>query len=173
LAAVQRDADRYDEALDTVNEALAMHRRDGARRDEVDTLLAIATIRCAMRQHGKAIDHHGQALAVAREFGRRGAEVEALIGLAAAHRQLGQTDRAFGYADQAIRLWRRPGPFDVMAPVAVGDRGSGGGLPKSREELQGVPAIRRGSGWAQRPKDNNRTRQRQLVRAVSAEPEYT
>jgi tetratricopeptide (TPR) repeat protein len=95
--------------LDTLTQALALHREFGDRNREADTLRILAAVHRDAGRHTEALDLATTALALARETGNRPNEAEALNTLATVHDRLGRLREALDGQRQALDLAREIG----------------------------------------------------------------
>ncbi|WP_157054903.1 CHAT domain-containing protein, partial [Salidesulfovibrio brasiliensis] len=101
---VLRESGRFDEALQALNEALAMDRRSGSRWGQAYALRNIARTRLDMGDADGAWPLLSEALALTREIGNRinEAKILALTGQVALTRE--GPDEAAPYFDDALRV---------------------------------------------------------------------
>jgi tetratricopeptide (TPR) repeat protein len=110
LAAVHRDASRYDEAMAGYTEVLGFARQTGDPLTEILALNGLAGLEIRLDRAAKAVTHLETALALITRTGYRLGHVEALVTLAAAHCRLRHQAPAMERAMQALALARTYGP---------------------------------------------------------------
>jgi DNA-binding SARP family transcriptional activator/tetratricopeptide (TPR) repeat protein/transcriptional regulator with XRE-family HTH domain len=100
---------RLRRAIGYLDEALALHRGIGDRRNEADTLRVLAAAHRDAGRHDTALDLAEAALALARATEERRFEVPALSTLATVHARLGHRDGAYDHHHRALALAREIG----------------------------------------------------------------
>lgn len=110
---------RLRRAIGYLDEALALHRSIGDRRNEVDTLRVLAAAHRDAGQHDTALNLAEAALALARATEERRFEVPALSTLATVHARLGHRDRAYEHHQRALALARDIGDRQQEGQVLV------------------------------------------------------
>jgi DNA-binding SARP family transcriptional activator len=110
LAAVHRDARRYDEALAGYADLLVFARQTGDPLTEILALNGLAGVEIRLGRAAQAVTHLESALDLITRTGYRLGHVEALVTLATAHCRLGHEAPATEWATQALALARKYGP---------------------------------------------------------------
>jgi CHAT domain-containing protein len=108
------------EALQTLEQALALYRERGDRRGESAAMSSLADIYLAIGQYGRAIDFSQQALAIAREIGNRVNEAENLVSLGNIYYVVGQYEQAVDLYQQALATAHGVNYYDIEANVFSG-----------------------------------------------------
>jgi len=103
------DLGQMEQAIDHHQQALAISRETGSRRDEGADLGSLGNAYYLLGQTEQAIDHYQQALAIAREIGYRLGEGNHLGNLGNAYRFLGEVERAIDHYQQALAIAREIG----------------------------------------------------------------
>jgi tetratricopeptide (TPR) repeat protein len=93
-------------AIEYHQQALAIARDIGDRRNEGIQLGTLGEAYCTLGQVERAIEYHQQALAIAREIRDRRNEGAWLSGLGLTYHALGQVERAIEYHQQALAIAR-------------------------------------------------------------------
>jgi tetratricopeptide (TPR) repeat protein len=106
LGRVSRELNRLDEAIEYLQQALAIRRAVGDRSGEGGDLDMLAAVYVSLDQRDEAIDYYHQALGIQRDIGDRRGEGYALVHLGANYTGLGQSDEAIRHCSQAMAIQR-------------------------------------------------------------------
>jgi DNA-binding SARP family transcriptional activator/Tfp pilus assembly protein PilF len=106
-----------DDALDCLEQALAIRRELGDRRGQAQTINNIAFLLLEEGRYERAIPALTDALELQREIGRRHGEGVALCNLGEAYLELGRHDEAVSYLQQALPVAREIGSSRVEGYV--------------------------------------------------------
>lgn len=109
LADAYYSLERYEEALASYEQALAIARTIGDRCGEIKYLGNLGTTYHSLNRMGEAISFYGQALSVAREIGDRRSEGKQLGNLGATYYFSGQVEEAISFYGQALAIAREIG----------------------------------------------------------------
>jgi CHAT domain-containing protein/tetratricopeptide (TPR) repeat protein len=142
-------AGRYDDALASLNEALALYRRVGPERKVGSTLNFLGQIRLQLGQPDAALAADREALALHRRLGERRAEALSLTNLGRAWSSLGESQKALESYEAALGVWRRLGARREEAATLknLGDLYQVLGEPaRAFDALEQALAFYRGAG---------------------------
>ncbi|HIK31674.1 MAG TPA: CHAT domain-containing protein [Oscillatoriales cyanobacterium M4454_W2019_049] len=103
------DEDRYQEAIDKFQQALAIYREVGSRGEEGKTLHYLGDVYRDLREYPQALDYYQPALSIAREVANRDEESTILNHLAGVYLKLGESAQALEYYQQALSITREIG----------------------------------------------------------------
>jgi CHAT domain-containing protein len=96
----------YDQALDSLQQALAINQKIGDREGEGTTLNNIGGVYCSLGQYQQALDYYQQALVINRGINHRAKEGVSLNGIGGVYENLGQYQQALDYYQQALAIRR-------------------------------------------------------------------
>ena len=111
---------QYQQAIDYLQQALAIKREIGDRNGEANALIGLGLAYYSLGQYQQAIDYLQQALAITQEIGDRHGEANALINLGQVYRALGQYQQAIDYLQQALAIKREIGDRNGEAYSLLG-----------------------------------------------------
>jgi DNA-binding SARP family transcriptional activator/tetratricopeptide (TPR) repeat protein len=114
---------RYDEAITSYEESLAIYRECGNRERESSVLNNLGIVHWGQRRLDEAIGFFEQSLTIARELGDRVSEGGILNNLGVIHREQRQFDEAIACFNQSLEIWREGGdrPNEGLALSNLGD----------------------------------------------------
>ncbi len=115
LGWISDDLGRKKDALRYYQMSLIIHRKQGNRIRESDTLVGLGRVYDNLGQKQEALRYYEQALAIDKEVGDRGGEGTTLNNLGRVYNALGQKQEALKYYEQALAIFGQ-----------VGDRGGEG-----------------------------------------------
>jgi CHAT domain-containing protein len=96
----------YDQALDSLQQALAINQKIGDREGEGTTLNNIGGVYCSLGQYQQALDYYQQALVINRGINHQANEGVSLNGIGRISENLGQYQQALDYYQQALAIRR-------------------------------------------------------------------
>ncbi len=109
LGTCYRMLGEFRRAIDLFEQALAINRKAGDRRNESAILGNLGSCYYELGQIRRAIESYEQALAIAREIGYQVGEANHLAGLGNCYYELGQIRRAIESYEQALAIAREIG----------------------------------------------------------------
>ncbi|HET9653925.1 MAG TPA: tetratricopeptide repeat protein [Kineosporiaceae bacterium] len=109
LGGAQRATGRLRESLASYEQALALYRAAGDRRNEAATLSGIGAVYRGLGDRGRALEYLQQALPILREVGDRAGEAATLSSIGVVYDDLGERGRALEYYQQALPTLREVG----------------------------------------------------------------
>jgi tetratricopeptide (TPR) repeat protein len=109
LANVCPPIGHHEQAIDHLQQALAIFRECGDRVGEGRALWRLGEIYQRVGRHQQAINHHQQALTIARETRDRASEVPALSSLGEVYLMMGRYEQAINHLQQSLALARQVG----------------------------------------------------------------
>jgi CHAT domain-containing protein/Tfp pilus assembly protein PilF len=109
LGIIYNDLDQYPKALEYHQQALAIHREIGDRRQEGGQLTNIGNVYNRLGQYLKAVEYYQQASNIFREVGDKDWEGTSLANLGVIFHQLDGDPIALEYYQQALTLHREIG----------------------------------------------------------------
>ncbi|MBE9128386.1 MULTISPECIES: CHAT domain-containing protein [unclassified Coleofasciculus] len=103
----QIDTNRFQLALQPLQQALAIYREIQDRQGEGQTLKNLGNAYFySLKDYTKAIEYQQQALAIAREIKDRDLEARALLNTGIAYKELGESVEAIAYYQQSLAIAR-------------------------------------------------------------------
>ncbi|MGH8907569.1 MAG: tetratricopeptide repeat protein [Egibacteraceae bacterium] len=123
LGVISYEQQRYEEAIASYEESLAIYRECGNRVREGTVLNNLGVAHREQRRFDQAIDLYEQSVTIARELGDRVGEARVLNNLGVIHREQRQFDEALGCLEQSLEIWRDIGdrPNAGLALSNLGD----------------------------------------------------
>ena len=109
LGSVFYELRRFDEAIDHLQQALAIGREVGDRLAEGITLSILGRVSRELRRFDEAIDHLQEALAIHQEVGDRRAEGITLYDLGLVYYKLRRFDEAIDHLQEALAIHQEVG----------------------------------------------------------------
>ena len=106
LGTLYRLSGKMQKALDGLNEALPMARKDDNHIAEAMILNALGRIHTDLGQEDQALALFDQSLPIYRSLELRQGEAATLNNMGRAHNNLGERDEALKYLNEAMAIWR-------------------------------------------------------------------
>jgi CHAT domain-containing protein/type II secretory pathway pseudopilin PulG len=114
---------QYEQAIETLKQALDLARKLKNRRQEALTLHEIGFNYDRLAQHQQALDYYNQALPISREVGNRSGEAATLNNIGFVYHDIGQPQNALDYYNQALPITRevgdRPGEAAILNNIGL------------------------------------------------------
>ena len=107
----QQRQDRFQQALDSLDQALQKYREIGDNVGEATTLDDQGWVYSSLGQHSRAIELHQQSLAIRVAIGDRRGEASTLSDLGNRYKSLGQYEQAVDFHQQALAIKREIGDY--------------------------------------------------------------
>ncbi|MCU1268363.1 MAG: hypothetical protein JWM21_4681 [Acidobacteria bacterium] len=103
------DGSKFEQAIESYNQALTIRREVKDRYGEADTINRLGGVYYTDSRYEKAIDYYDQALVLYRQLKYRMGEGDALYNLGITHRVLGRSEKAIEYLEHALAIYRELG----------------------------------------------------------------
>jgi len=100
----QIDSNRFQVALQPLQQALAIYWEIQDRQGQGQTLKNLGNAYSRLKDYARAIEYQQQALALAREIRDRDLEARALFNIGVAYRELGELAKAIDYFQQSLTI---------------------------------------------------------------------
>jgi CHAT domain-containing protein len=100
----QIDSNRFQVALQPLQQALAIYREIQDRQGQGQTLKNLGNAYSRLKDYARAIEYQQEALALAREIRDRDLEARALFNIGVAYRELGELAKATDYSQQSLAI---------------------------------------------------------------------